>query len=59
MASLPIFHGLLTLEFDQIIKVKIFVQGRIVSYTNGSKLIFHMRIYLLRDQREHTKAMTS
>ena len=26
--------------------VKIFVQGRISRHFNGSKLIFHMRIYL-------------
>ena len=33
-------------DLGQIIKVKIFVQGRILSSTNGSKLIFHMRMYL-------------
>ena len=32
--------------FGQMIKVKIFVQGRILSSTNGSKLIFYMRMYL-------------
>ena len=42
----PIFHGPLTSDFGQIIKVKIFVQGRILSSTNGSKLIFHIRMYL-------------
>ena len=44
MTSWPIFHGPLTSDFVQIIKVKIFDQGRILSSTNGSKLIFHMRI---------------
>ena len=34
------------LDFGQIIKVKIFVQGRILSSTDGSKLIFHIRMYL-------------
>ena len=29
MTSLPIFHASLTSDFGQIIKVKIFVQGRI------------------------------
>ena len=33
-------------DFSQVIKVKIFVQGRNLSSTNGSKLIFHMRMYL-------------
>ena len=27
-------------------QVKIFVQGRISRHINGSKLIFHMRVYL-------------
>ena len=31
----PIFHGPLTSDFGQIIKVKILVQGRILSSTNG------------------------
>ena len=29
----------------QVVKVKIFVQGRMLSSANGSKLIFHMRKY--------------
>ena len=33
-------------DFGQIIKVRNFVKGRILSSTNGSKLIFHMRMYL-------------
>ena len=37
--------------FGQIIKVKIFVQGRISRPTNGSKLIFHMRMYLYETSR--------
>ena len=41
-----IFHGPLTSDFGQIIKVKIFVQVRILSSTNGSRLIFYMRMYL-------------
>ena len=51
MTSRPIFHGPLTLDFGQIIKVKIFVQGRILSSTNGSNLIFHMRMYLYETSR--------
>ena len=47
----PIFHGPLTSDFGQIIKVKIFVQGRILSSTNGSKLIFQMRMYLYETSR--------
>ena len=43
--SCPIFHGPLTSDFGQIIKVNIFVQGTILSSANGSKLIFHMRMY--------------
>ena len=35
----------LTSDFGQIIKAKIFVQDRILSSTNGSQLIFHMRMY--------------
>ena len=31
-------------DFGQIIKVKMFVQGRISGPVNGSKLIFHMRM---------------
>ena len=42
MTSWPIFHVSLTSDFGQIIKVKIFVQGRILSSSNDSKLIFHM-----------------
>ena len=34
------------MEFGQIIKDKICVHGRILSSTNGSKLIFHMMMYL-------------
>ena len=37
--------------FGQIIKVKIFVRGRILSSTNGSKLIFHTRMYLYETNR--------
>ena len=33
-------------DFGQIIKVKIFVQGRILNSTNGSKLVFHKRMYI-------------
>ena len=33
-------------DFGLVIKVKIFVQGRISRPINGSKLIFHMRMYL-------------
>ena len=51
MTSLPIFHGPLTSDLSQIIKVKIFVQGRILSSTNGSKLIFHLRMYLYEASR--------
>ena len=44
----------------QIVKVKIFVQGRILSSTNGGKLIYHMRMWgALWDQQEYTRAMTS
>ena len=39
------------LDFGQIIKVKIFAQGRILSSTNGSKLVFHMRMYLYETSR--------
>ena len=45
--SWPIFHDPLTLDFSQIIKVKIFVQGRPSRPVNGSKLIFHMRMYTI------------
>ena len=48
MTSWPIFHGPLTLDFVQIIKVKIFVQGRILGSTNGSKLIFYMSMILYK-----------
>ena len=51
MTSWPIFHGLLTSDFGQIIKVKIFVQGRILSSANGCKLIFCMRMYLYETRR--------
>ena len=37
--------------FDQIIKVTVFIQGRTVNSTNGSKLIFHMRMYLYKYSR--------
>ena len=47
----PIFHGPLISDFGQIIKVTIFVQGGISSSTNGSKLIFHMRMYLYETSR--------
>ena len=46
MTSWPIFHGQLTLDFGQIIKVKIFVQGRISKPINGSKLVFHITMNL-------------
>ena len=42
MASWPIFHGPLTSDLGQIIKIKIIVQDRLLSSANGSKLIFHM-----------------
>ena len=44
------FPGL-TSVLGQIIKVKIFVQGRILSSNNGSKLIFHIRMYLYETSR--------
>ena len=47
----PVFHGPLTSDFGQIIKVKIFVQSRISSPIYGSKLIFHMRMYLSETSR--------
>ena len=46
MTSWPIFHGPLTLDFGQIIK-----EGRILSSTNGGKLIFHSRMYLYETSR--------
>ena len=46
----------LTSDFGQIIKVKIFVQGRILSSTNGSKLIFHMQMYLYETSRNIYKS---
>ena len=51
MTSWPIFHGPLTSVFGQIIMVKIFVQGRILSSTNVSKLIFHVRMSLYEASR--------
>ena len=51
MTSWPVFAGPLTSDFGQIIKVKIFVQGRTFSSTNGSKLIFYMRMYLYETGR--------
>ena len=51
MTSWSIFHGPLTSDFGQIIKVKIFVQGRILTSTNGSKLIFHMMMNLYETSR--------
>ena len=47
----PIFHGPLTLDFGQVIKVKIFVQGRLSRPINGSKFIFHMNMYLYKTSR--------
>ena len=41
-----LFHVTLTSDFGKIIKVKIFFQGRILSSTNGSKLMFYMRMHL-------------
>ena len=41
-----IFNGPLISDFGHIIKVKIFVQGRILSFTDGSKLIFYEDIPL-------------
>ena len=38
-------------DFGQIIKVKLFVQGRISRSVNGSKLIFHVRMYLFETSR--------
>ena len=38
-------------DFGQIIKVKIFVQGRISRPINNSKLIFHMGMYLFETRR--------
>ena len=52
MTSWPIFHGPLTSDLGQIIKGKIFVQGRILISTNGSKLMFYMRMYLCKTSRE-------
>ena len=43
--------GPLTSDFGQIIKVKIFVQGRFSRPINGSKLILHMRVYLCEVSR--------
>ena len=43
ITSWPIFHGPLISDFGQIINIQIFVQGRMLSFTNGSKLIFPMR----------------
>ena len=40
-------------------QIKIFVQGRTLIPINGSKLIFHIRMYLLRDQQEYTRAYIS
>ena len=45
MTLWPIFYSPLTSDFGQIIKVKTFVQGRILSSISGSNLIFHMRMY--------------
>ena len=45
MTSWPIFHGPLTSDFGQIIKVKIFVQGRVSGPMDGRRLIFHMMMY--------------
>ena len=44
-----------TAGFGQIINVKIFVQGRILSSTNGSKLIFYMRMHLYETSRNIPK----
>ena len=40
-----------TVHWLQIIKLKIFIQGRILSSTNGGNLIFHMRKYLYETSR--------
>ena len=40
-----------TSNFSQIIKVKIFVQGRISRPINGSKLLFHLRMYIYEISR--------
>ena len=37
--------------WPDFVKVKIFVHGRILSSTNGSKLIFHIRMYLYETSR--------
>ena len=50
MTSWPIFHGPLTLDFGQIIMVD-FVQGRISRPVNGSKLLFHLRMYIYEISR--------
>ena len=46
MTSWSILHGLLTANFGWFSMVKIFVIGRFLSSTNGSKLIFYLRLYL-------------
>ena len=52
MASGPIFYGPLTSDFGQITKVKIFSKvGRVSRPINGSKLIFHMIVYLFETSR--------
>ena len=51
MASWPIFRGPLTSDFGQIIKIIIFVHGRISRPVNGSKLIFYIRVYLYETSR--------
>ena len=53
LASWPIFHRPLTSDFVQIIKVKIFVQGKISRPIYASKLIFHMRMYLYEISRNN------
>ena len=50
--SWPIFHSPLTSYFGQVIKVKIFVQDGISRPVNGSKLIFHIRMYLYETSRD-------
>ena len=44
-------YGPLHLDFGQIIKVKIFVKGGISRPINGSKLLFHFRMYIYQISR--------
>ena len=44
---------LLTSDLGQIVKVNIFLQGWILSSINGSKLIFHKRMYMYLYETSH------